>query len=221
MSKNILIVHGFEIFTNEHPLHRYLSSKGHKIVISNYLGCQKIFNINVTVNSITKQLKFKPDVIIGISLGGLIIPKLIRFYPNSKYIFIATCPIFNPTSKLLLALLKLPKISISIFISFLKLIKLKLYRLLFKDLSKAINYKLIQALNISYLISLIMYIKTANNIEILNCAKSSLYVIGGKGDEIMPVSNWNRIGNTKVIQLNAKHHNVINSESLRRIGEII
>ncbi len=93
-SKISILVHGFpEPIYKNHALYKYFDERGYSI-ISPYL-----FNsdFDLTQEEVLKYIEEKldgksPDVIVGVSLGGLIAPYLAKEFPEAKLVLIATGP---------------------------------------------------------------------------------------------------------------------------------
>jgi pimeloyl-ACP methyl ester carboxylesterase len=92
--KVVVLIHGFpEPIYKSTPLYKYFENKDYQI-ISPYLFSSKFkLTADETVNYIVKLLDGRtPEVIVGVSLGGLLAPHLAKLYPVSKLILIATGP---------------------------------------------------------------------------------------------------------------------------------
>ena len=93
-SKIAVLIHGYpEPIHENHSLYRYFSKEGYAI-ISLYLFSSKF---KLTQEDVKKYVDRglngrEPDVIVGVSLGGLIAPYLAKDFLGAKLVLIATGP---------------------------------------------------------------------------------------------------------------------------------
>lgn len=103
MDKTALIIHGYpQPIAKGHLLYDFFEQNNWE-VIAPYLFTDKfIFTPENIQKYLEDELKDrKPDVIVGVSLGGLIAPLIAQNYPDSKLILIATGSYFKPKSKII------------------------------------------------------------------------------------------------------------------------
>jgi pimeloyl-ACP methyl ester carboxylesterase len=97
MNKNAkvaLLIHGYpEPIYESSPLYQYFQKQGYSIVAP-YLFSSEF---RLTPQEVKKYVERKldgqkPDVIVGVSLGGLLAPNIAQDYPNAKLVMVATGP---------------------------------------------------------------------------------------------------------------------------------
>ncbi|KKQ91989.1 MAG: hypothetical protein UU16_C0013G0018 [Candidatus Woesebacteria bacterium GW2011_GWA2_40_7] len=107
MAKNIektaLILHGWpqpvEAGSINYPYLEYFQSKGYTVFAPKLFTKDFVLKEPDAKKYIENLLGGKkPDVIVGISLGGLLLPKIAKDYPNAKLVFIASDPKIQPES---------------------------------------------------------------------------------------------------------------------------
>ncbi|SRR3989344_3043342 len=91
MKRVVLILHGWPRIDSDSLIFKNFRRNKYTII------CPYLFSdtFPFDLSGITKQVKlslqgFNPDAIVGISLGGLILPKIARNYPKTKLIFVAS-----------------------------------------------------------------------------------------------------------------------------------
>lgn len=93
-SKIAVLIHGYPgPIYKDHPLYKYFNERGYSI-ISLYLFSSDFKLTQEEVKTyIGKELGGRePDVIVGVSLGGLLAPYLAKGFPKAKLVLIATGP---------------------------------------------------------------------------------------------------------------------------------
>jgi pimeloyl-ACP methyl ester carboxylesterase len=99
--KTALVIHGWPTpVTPDHKLYKFLKDQGFQVIAPYLFRKKKSFSPEDTVRMINKKLgRIKPDVIIGESMGGLIVPYVVKKYPRARLVFVATGPYMDPGSK--------------------------------------------------------------------------------------------------------------------------
>ncbi|MBN1169113.1 hypothetical protein JXA63_04450 [Candidatus Woesebacteria bacterium] len=99
--KNALVLHGWPQYDiSDHFLCNYLRKSGYKVFPPNLFSEDFLLTVeNILEEVETQMVKEKPDLIIGISMGGLIVPYFAEKYPVSKLVFISSGPKLEARSK--------------------------------------------------------------------------------------------------------------------------
>lgn len=202
--KTALILHGWpQRISNTHPLYRLLDKLSFK-VISPYLFAKEVkFNPEKIQEYIEKILKYKnPDLIVGVSLGGLIAPYIALCYPKSKLVLIATGPYLRSDNKTFKWFVKLAKSKYYLkafsFLNYLpKGVRIMFYKLVNPhkggdandfngDMEK--NIEEIKKIPLTKQIEILKFITSVNNTKIMEELKNKTLVICGRNDKLMPLS---------------------------------
>lgn len=96
----ILVLHGWPQYElRNHFLVKFLKKQKHQVISPNLFAKEYTFTLKNSLRHVAIHLANKvPDVIIGISMGGLLVPQLAIQYPNAKVIFISSGPNLRSTS---------------------------------------------------------------------------------------------------------------------------
>ena len=99
MSKIALVLHGWpQTKLNQYFLVKFLEDKDYEVVIPNLYLIEESWDIGEISDEISDEIKGRcPDLIVGISMGGLILPHIAKRCPKSKLIFIASGHTLNLT----------------------------------------------------------------------------------------------------------------------------
>jgi esterase/lipase len=106
-----LILHGWPQYDiKEHFLVKYLEENGYECITPNMFINDNPFSSDNILSEVKRLIgNTKLDLIVGISLGGLIAPHIAKEYPNSKLIFIASGKSIDSKSKTFNTLLSISK----------------------------------------------------------------------------------------------------------------
>ena len=98
MSKIALVLHGWpQTKLNQYFLVKFLEDKDYEVVIPNLYLIEESWDIGEISDKISDEIKGRcPDLIVGILMGGLILPHIAKRCPKSKLIFIASGAYFKP-----------------------------------------------------------------------------------------------------------------------------
>lgn len=109
--KYALILHGWPQYRIErYFLSNHLRKNGYKVLTPNMFSRKYVFSPANVLNEVLVDLDGKKlDLVVGISLGGLIAPHIVRHFPNAKLIFISSGPRLKSRSKNFNRLLKLAR----------------------------------------------------------------------------------------------------------------
>lgn len=227
--KRAVIIHGYPAPENEAaPIWRCLEELGYKVVSPQFLEGKERFSVEWIENEIERLLGGKkPDVLAGISMGGLILPQIAKKYPNAKLLFIATgarlgCKTgtFNWAIKaaasrngdrMIRALLKVPDSVLG-----------KGYEMINKEShGRDKIVKAIRNLAPEKHSEVARFVLEANNWELARGLKNKALVISGRRDVLMPPEAGRELAeaipNCRHYITDAEHFNILNHESLDEI----
>src|SRR3990167_8346643 len=99
--KHALILHGWPQYRlDRYFLSRHLQNVGFNVIAPNMFSRNYTFTpANVLQDVLIRLNGAKLDLIVGISLGGLIAPHVVRHFPEAKLVFIGTGPRLKSKSK--------------------------------------------------------------------------------------------------------------------------
>ncbi len=200
-----VLLHGYpEPIHKNHPLYQYFEERGYDI-ISIYLFSLKF---ELTQEDVKKYLSIKlkgedPDVIVGVSLGGLIAPYIAKFYPSSKLVLIATGPyIRTKITNLNKFLMKLENSRFLTPIHWIFLhTPVSLYSFIYKHLNKPFakskeikilethindNWRHLKSIPLSEHREVINFLTSTDNTILLRSLTNKTIIFAGIGDNMMP-----------------------------------
>lgn len=111
-NKTILILHGWPQYKLENYfLTKELVDKDYQVICPNLFDENIEFNLQNILKKTLHLLKGEaPYAIVGISMGGLILPHLTKEFPKSKLIFVASGANIKSESKIFNLLLQITNI---------------------------------------------------------------------------------------------------------------
>ncbi len=243
MKKVALILHGWpRKDIKERFLLNFLQKNDYEVFTPNLYVVDKGMKVEGLVRYITSQLKGKkPDLIVGISMGGLILPHIAERYPSAKLIFIATSAFLKPQSRLMKIGFRLLRYKFfrKIVVNFGNLASIRLLMFLHKVLSPSArgrgrdtsikdlrnNLKEIKCRSFTKHLALYDLICRIDNTDILKKLKNTSLIFNGSDDRIMPLFGGeyisNLLHNCTYIVNKAKHFNVFKKQDLDEVGSFL
>ncbi len=240
MQKVVLILHGWpQTDMNEHMLVKLLKEKGYQVITPNLLDIGKSWTLTKVYRRIKKDIRnHTPEVIVGISMGGLLLPKLIKDIKNAKLIFIASAPRFKPNlkfMKLMSSLLEKNVVKDIISFFYEKLSDLRLasvYRkvnpfggnsshkkLYEEDLKR--NISALRKYPFSKHLEILKTLSKIDNTDLLSDIKNSTIIFGGNRDSLMPLVEVRKlkrlIKGSKLYVTHGSHFNVFTKRNLKQL----
>ena len=245
MPKTVLIIHGYpQPITKGHFLYDSFEQNGWEIVAPYLFTDKFIFTPENVQKYLENELEDrKPDVIVGVSLGGLIAPLIAQNYPDSKLILIATGPYLKPKSKIIGFFYKtmvnkkllglahnsigsMPKKILSSFYAFLSRPYTKdastreIYR---QDSQK--NIELILKIPINKDEEIIDSALKIDNRQLLKTIKNKTLIFAGKKDILMPLELSQKLKalltNSQLIITPGQHFNVFTEDNLKNLEDFL
>lgn len=233
VKKTVVILHGWpQGMTQDHLLYRYFEKKGWKVVAPWLFGGQGKFGFR----EVDKLVKIKPDVIVGISLGGLLVPHLAVEYPEAKLVFVATSMGIKSASQRMRNIIKLGRLVGPWLYKIPQNYLVGLYRKInsFKgvesqreDYEKDLreNLKCAFGISLEKHIEIVDFVESINNIDLLKELKNQSLVIAGKGDVIMPLSAGEELSklliNSRFLVAEGSHFNVLTECEIAEIERFL
>ena len=241
--KTALILHGWPQFRLEkYFLTIFLKGKGYKVLIPNMFVREYVFSPENVLKKVRNMNgKSDIDLIVGISLGGLIAPYIAREYPKAKIILIGTAPrlktdvlIFNiytriakfkPVKKLLLPILIDSPKQLMLFLYHLgnpfsgSPERIKQYKT-----DADLNIDFIKKIPISEEEEILDFILTTNNTVLLKSLKNESIIFCGKNDLLMGrggVELGKLLCNSKTYFSKGSHFDAFTEQDLEKIDKFI
>ena len=187
------------------------------------------FNVEGIKNKIQCELNGTvPDVIVGISMGGLIAPHLAKDYPTTKLIMIASGPKLKTKIPVFNFLIRLEKYDTSLFLwRLIKRIPKSVYLLVYKTFSKYKNnattmeeyinkanenWNSLQKIPINKVKEVLKFATETDNTDLLTKTVNKTIIIAGRSDKLMPQTHSEKmagcIKQSRLVTLNRAHYDI-------------
>lgn len=245
-TKTVLILHGWPQpvapGTANYQFYEYFKNKGYNVVAPQLFTSNFVLKEPDAKNYIEQLLNgVKPDVIVGISLGGLLAPQIAKDYPDAKLIFIASDPKMQPEApgfkvvlflarnKNLLRLLNFIKfLPEKVLFGFYELIDpfrgspadRKLY---LDDMRQ--NFKYMIAIPVDEEKEIISFVTSTDNTQLLGTLKNQSLIFSGKNDLMMPANSevnlQTLLTNSQLIESNGGHFEVFTQDNFKDIDKFL
>lgn len=243
--KIILILHGWPQYRLEsYFLTKHLKDKGYKIVYPDLFDQRFEFTLPNLLHKVNGMLNnVKPVAIVGISMGGLVLPYLGQQFPESKLIFIASGGNIKSKSKIFNLILKnanskFSKIIFKLIYSLPERYFEKLYRLInpFKGKAASNEYEVyekdtkenvafIKSIPIEKELEIVNFVRNTDNRLLLQGLKNKALIFSGENDLMMPkekgVELKNLLINSRLIVNQGEHFNVFSDKDLQIVEEFL
>ena len=238
MQKVALILHGWpQTSMNQHILGKFFKKNKYILLTPNLFDEDWGKDLKDIVENINTKLGVKNlDVIVGISMGGLVLPSLAEKHPRAKLIFISTAPYFKPDLFIMRVLANLTILSFiqKLFVliakisgkSFIEFVYRKLnpfdgnqkHRKAYEEDLKR-NLKEISRYPFSKHVQMLALCSKIDNTKILRTLKNKCIIFGGRGDKLMPYALVKELSkllpNSKLIITSGLHFNSFEKKNLR------
>ncbi len=241
--KTVLILHGWPQPVEKGSMYyEYFENKKYNVVSPRLFNKEFVLTENEAKKYIEQQLNGKkPDVIIGISMGGLLVPVIAKNYPDAKLIFIASGPKIQsdaPGFNTVLYLAKNKNI-----LRFLNLLKFMPQKVLFgfyelinpfkgnvddrkvyiEDMKK--NFKYIINIPVDEEREIVNFVAITDNTNLLKTLKNKSLIFSGKNDLMMPanpeINLNNLLINSQLIVNDGGHFNVFTDANFKDLDNFL
>lgn len=243
MEKIALILHGWpQNRVGNYFLVNFFKDKGYRVLTPDLFDSEFIFSPEEIFKRIKKDFDGGTlDVIVGISLGGLITPHIARKSPNSKLIFIASGPYLKAKPFFFNFVLKLLKYKFFIYIGKLILKLPDRFLAIFYKMGSPFsgseeerkayeedmytNIKFIKNIPIDEEIKIMKFATTTDNTELLKTLGNRTLIFNGEKDLMMPAERGEMVHkllrNSKLIINDGEHFDVFTSNDLPEIDTFL
>lgn len=242
MQKKVLIIHGYpQEVDKDHPVYIYFKSKKYKIFAPRLFSSELDLDLGNAKKIIKKELgKNIPDVVLGFSLGGLILPHVAADYPDAELIFVSTGTKYNPRYKYHrtgLYLASMPVVQIFLFL--LRTVPDSILFFFYSKINpcgkeddrewyrqdKLSNFETMRKIPAKKHRQAICLILSLDNTELLRTIKNKCIILSGEGDILMPVSESKKLHEllkgSRLITVKKSHFAVIDRESLAKLDKYL
>lgn len=244
MKKQALIIHGWpRPVSLNHPLSRLLQKRNYEVISPNLFDTKFDLDFQNIISSLRNTIKGKKiDLIIGISMGGLLLPHLVSSVPKSKLIFIASSTQFIPNSHLIQFFIRYNLIRLipSPALIF-KIIPKSILNFIFSILSpfhgnsrersdyiqdRDDNFQAMSKLTSKKCMQILSIVQKIDNTALVKNITNHTLIISGESDPLMPYKNaeylHHMIPKSKIYKSDGSgHFGVLNKESLNQISSFI
>jgi esterase/lipase len=241
MKKIAVVLHGWPVPVNQsNKVCDILVVAGYKVVMPEYMKLSGDFSPNKVVEHIVKILeKNKPELVVGVSLGGLLVPYLAKKFPEAKLLIVASGYEFRPKMKwfekavkgiakkgenrTVKILGKMPWWMWSKCYKVLQQVDRNDWKKIRKDVE---NFgKSIKLIKVQKQVQLAKFLEGCNNAALLRVLKNKTLVIAGQRDKLMPLDQSRMINilieDCELVECDATHYRVLNEEVIEKIYNFI
>lgn len=200
----VVLIHGYpEPISKNQPLYDYFASKEYSIISLSLLSSE----FKLTQEGIMQYVKEKlegrePDVIVGVSLGGLAAPFLAKDFPKVRLVLIATGPYIRTKIKTLNKLLTIGEASVLFSPVHWIIVRAPvwLYSLFYKLFSRPIidpeekraleehikqNWQYLKNVSLSENKEVINFLASTDNSILLRSLKNKTLIFSGSDDNLL------------------------------------
>jgi pimeloyl-ACP methyl ester carboxylesterase len=237
MTKVALVLHGWpESRTEDSFYYKYFKDRGYDVLAPNLFDGSFTFDIHNVGSRIKKQLRSrKIDVIVGISMGGLILPYIAKDHPGAKLIFIASgahlkskSGFFNLAFTLLRKqyilksiawILLLPDSVLKFFYQLANPFTGSGRDLLAYEKDMLHNIKTIKGIPVEKETEIINFVSKVDNTDLLRGIKNASLIYNGRKDLLMPAERGEELHqllkNSQLIINGGEHFDVFTEKNLK------
>lgn len=241
--KTALVLHGWpQHKIPNYFLVRHLENKGYSVLVPDLFDQKTDFQITNLKNVVKDCLNsLKPDVIIGISLGGVVLPYIATDFGNSKLIFISTGTKFRPKPKLFNIFIRLSKHrSLQILSGWILKLPVSFISLLYRTADPFIgpeesrkkyledmttNIRFIKGIPVSKELQIVNFAIKTENSEILKSIDNQSLIFAGEHDLLMPKEEGERLHkllkNSYLVVNDGEHFDVITDKDLSTVDKFL
>lgn len=241
--KTILVLHGWPQYRLEsYFLSKHFRDRGYRVIYPDLFDQRFEFSLPNMMHKIQEMLDGeRPYAIVGISLGGLVLPYIATQFPESKLIFIASAANIRSKSKFFNLIFGLAQNSVFMFIPWY-ILKLpnshfeKIYRSVnpFKggeadrveyDRDTKANVDFIKSIPIEKEMEIVNFVRSVDNRLLLKGMKNKALIFIGEGDLMMPKEKGEELKkllvNSELIINRGEHFNVFGPKDLVTVEKFL
>lgn len=241
--KNALILHGWPQYrVDNYFLSNHLRKMDYKVIAPNMFTRGYVFSPDNVLNEVKSRLNGeKLDLIVGISLGGLIAPYIAKYFPDSKLIFIGSgvklkskSRSFNFTVKLAKILLKTGVLSLLIKLpDFIIKTIYKTVNPFTGDVSRKEKYiidmnknvKFIKRITIKEEKEILNFVTEVDNTNLVKTLKNKALIFSGDNDLLMPKAGGEKLRNllinSKLVINSGSHFDTFTRDDLDTVDKFL
>ncbi len=239
MKKVVLILHGYPRIDSKSLLFKLFRVNNYKIFCPNLISKSFSFTLpEITKNILTILNSNSPDFIVGVSLGGLILPSIALHYPKAKLIFVASSVSANPKSIVFKSLLDI--LAASKLLNFATKLPNSLLSSLYSifnpfygdkkdrpdyEKDKMLNLKAIKTILVDKHQEIIRFIVSTDNSSTLPKLKQPTLILSSNNDTLTPAIEGEKLHkllkNSKIIKTNGGHFEVIRTSTIKEVENFL
>jgi len=231
----VIIVHGWpQPITEKDLIYRYFSQKGYHVCCSYLYKMKGKLSLEKIKRELAELSKGAvPNVIVGVSIGGLLVPHLALDYPEAKLVFVSSGAHLSPKNWFVRygpGLCRVGLVKLARFLN--KKLLLKIYKLinpnkvkrrsvgqsgdeLFDNLEKVLE------LPDSRIREIADFVSKIDNSDLLTKIKNKTVIFSGDKDSVMPYKQGKKmsrlIKNSRFFVLKGKHNDLVDEEMLKNL----
>lgn len=239
MQKTVLLIHGWpKPIGKDDNIYRYFRQNGFRVCCPYLIRNETKFSVGGIRKILAKSLAGRtPDVIVGISLGGLLAPMIATDYPNSRLVIVASGVCYSPDNWVAKYGPKLCRAGLrEVIRSFDRKLLLRAYKLINPNKSKKgerdqddreifNNMNRVLGLPDRRIREVIDFVYRVDNRELLPKIENKTIIFSGSHDTIMPCSQGrlmnHLVKNSQLFILGGRHHDLIGSGMLKILGDFL
>lgn len=243
MNKVALYIGGFPPGgVKDNTIEDYFEKKNYDLVSPSLFDSKEEFNLDTLVSICEDALDGKePNVITGLSLGGLVVPHIALKYPNAKLIFSDTGLYFKPKSSFFYFLLRLQnKLSKPILINLVFSLPKWVANLILRNIYKFSGNRALKAIYeenvpdfLSHVLSIspkraleiIKFTMNIDNSELLKNIKNKSLIISSEKDLLMPPDLGKKLAhlleNSTFYEVPQSHLHFVTPEQEKLLNEFL
>lgn len=243
MEKVILVLHGWPQYRLEgYFLSKHLKDKGFKVIYPDLFDSRFEFTPANLMHKIREMLNGEnPHAIIGISLGGLVVPYIAAQFPDSKLVFIASAANLRSKSKIFNLVFTLSQNKLFMFIP-KQILKLpsNQFSMIYKKVNPfkgsedlremyeedtRANVEFIKSIPIKKEMEIINFVKSVDNRLLLKGMKNKTLIFSGEEDLMMPKEKGEELHrlliNSELIVNKGEHFNSFGQKDLEKVEKFL
>lgn len=243
LMKNALVLHGWPQYDiKDYFLCNHLRKLGYKVVTPNLFSEKYTLTIENVLKEVERRLKReKPDLIVGISMGGLIVPFFAGKYPKAKLIIISSGPKLEAKSNGFLLTVKIAQLILgNCLFSFLPKVPSCIVKFFYKlanqfrgyerdrevyEEDTDMNVQCMKRISLAKEKQILDFVTQVDNTNLLRKLKNKTLIFSGEKDLLMTKDGGERlrrlIVNSELVVNTGSHFNTFTEKDLPKINKFI